>query len=148
MRQAYLMTALCGLTLHASSAVQAQALQRCVQEGKVSYTDQDCPAGASRSTLQAPGAGVADPGAAQELARQAAKAAQLQKQRELRERHDAREDERSLAAARALRKKCDKLHLTQRWATEDVNRAPTAQREAAQLKARRAAEAVALECPH
>ncbi len=148
MRQPYLMSALCGLALHASPVVQAQALQRCVQDGKVSYTDQACPAGATSSTLAAPATTSADPAAAHELARQAAKAAQLQKQRELRERREERDDERSIAAARTLRKKCDKLHLAQRWAEEDVNRAPTAQREAAQLKARRAAEAVALECPH
>lgn len=117
-----------------------------MQDGKISYTNQPCPQGAHSTTLSVPALPPADPASAAELARQAALAEQLRQQRERRAAREERAEQRANQAARQQREKCARLHMAQRWAAEDASRAPVPQREAAQLKASRAAQTLAREC--
>ncbi|MFC0168255.1 DUF4124 domain-containing protein [Pseudoduganella danionis] len=130
----------------AYAQTESPAVHRCAQDGKISYTDQPCPQGAQTTTLAVPPAPPADPASAADLARQAALAEQLRQQREKRAARQEREDQRASHAARQYREKCARLQRAQRWAAEDASHAPVAQREAAQLKAKRAAQTLAQEC--
>ena len=147
MQLPYLAAALCSLIACAAYAQQApQTVLRCTKDGKVSYTDQPCPQGAQSTELAVPPAPAADAATAADLARQAALAAQMRQQREKRSAQEEREEQRATQAARLQRQKCQRLQLAQRWAMEDASRAPVGQREAAQLKAHRAGQSLALEC--
>jgi len=148
MQLPYLAAALCCLAACAAYARQGpQTVLRCAQDGKVSYTDQPCPRGAQSTELTVPPAPAPDAANASDLARQAALAEQMRRQREKRNQQEEREEQRATHAARLQRQKCQRLQLAQRWATEDASPAPVAQRDAAQLKARRAGQSLALECP-
>lgn len=97
----------------------------------------------------------------QDLAReqaqlQARKQVQLQAQKQAeklaqaRAREDARADRsyaRNVKAAEAKRKQCDRLRLRVKWADEDLARARGKAREHARIKAQRARETMAVECP-
>ncbi len=147
----HLAAAVCCMAAWAACARAGQAdqqtLQRCTQDGKISYTNQLCPDAAHSTTLTVPAAPPADPASATELARQTALAEQLRQQRERRAAREERVEQRANLAARQQREKCARLQMAQRWATEDASRAPVPQREAAQLKASRAAQTLARECP-
>lgn len=132
----------------ATVAAYAQTVYKCTADGKVSYGDTPCPAHASAATLDAPVAPGADPAAAALLRRQQKQADALTQARIKREQHDDREAAHAAQAAAVQRKKCDKLKLNQRWADEDARRATGQAAEAARLRARRAGDATALECPH
>ncbi|MYM39827.1 DUF4124 domain-containing protein [Duganella qianjiadongensis] len=148
MQLPYLAAALCSLIACSAYAQQApQTVLRCTKDGKVSYTDQPCPQGAQSAELAVAPAPAPDAASAADLARQAALAEKMRQQREQRSAQEEREDQRATHAARLQRQKCQRLQLAQRWAAEDAGRAPVAQREAAQLKARRAGQSLALECP-
>lgn len=125
----------------------AQGVYKCTVDGKVSYSDAPCPAGARAVTLDAPPAPKADPAAARDLKRQQKQAGALEKARLKQQERDERESARAAQAAAVQRKKCDKLKLTKRWADEDARRATGQATEAARLRAHRAGEAMALECP-
>jgi hypothetical protein len=135
---------LCTATL----AAHAQTVHKCTHDGKVSYSDQPCPEGtAARAVLDVPAAPAADPDAIKALRQQKKQADTLEKSRLKRQQKDERED---AAASRAAvqRKKCAKLQLNKRWADEDARSATGKAADPARLKARRAGEAMALECPH
>jgi hypothetical protein len=135
---------LCAVSLGA----YAQGVNKCTADGKVSYSDVPCPAGvASATTLQVPRAPAADPAAARDLARQAKEAAALEKTRHQREDKDAREADKSAQAAAVQRKKCGKLKLNKQWADDDVRRATAVNLDNAKLRAKRAGDTLALECP-
>lgn len=146
----HLAAALCcmvGWAAYARAGLADQsAVQRCTQDGNISYTNQPCPPGAHSTPLTVPAAAPADPASAAELARQAALAEQLRQQRERRTAREERAEQRANQAARQQREKCARLHMAQRWAAEDAIRSPVPQREAAQLKASRAAQTLAREC--
>lgn len=132
----------------AAMAAHAQSVYKCTVDGKVSYSDTPCPAGARTATLEPPAAPKADPAATRDLKRQRKEAATLEKDRRKREAQEERESVRAAQAAAVQRKKCDKLKLNKRWADEDARRATGQASEAARLRAHRAGEAMALECPH
>ncbi len=137
--------ALCAATL----AAQAQTVHKCTLDGKVSYSDQPCPAGAgAAAVLDVPSAPAADPDAIKAVRQQKKQADSLEKSRLKRQEKDEREDAKAAQAAAVQRKKCGKLKLNKQWADEDARHATGAAVEAARLKARRAGEAMALECPH
>ncbi|MQA18740.1 DUF4124 domain-containing protein [Rugamonas rivuli] len=140
---------LCGVLMCAAAlTAQAQSVHKCTVDGKVSYSDTPCPsAAASATTLAVPAAPPADPVAAADLARQKKQAAALEKARHRREDQDDRAAEKAAQAAAVQRKKCGKLKLNKQWADEDVRRASVAKLDNAKLRAKRAAEALALECP-
>ena len=129
-------------------AALAGTVYKCVENGKTSYADQPCGKNpVARDRRVAPAA----PGeAAERLARSKAYLAGVEAER-------AEEDERAARAARAAqraqrdaqaeRKRCDKLRLQSKWADEDSRRAGRAESERERIKARRQAEALAVECP-
>ncbi|KQN65241.1 hypothetical protein ASF04_20255 [Duganella sp. Leaf61] len=135
---------LCATTLH---TVHAQDIHKCIVDGKVSYGDTPCPATAtSASTLARPAAPQVDPAAAASLARARKEAAALEKTRVARDEHEAKLDARAAQVAATHERKCGKLRLNRQWADDDARRATAATVDAARLKARRAAELLALEC--
>ena len=140
-------TLLVVLLWSAAAVAYAQAVYKCTVDGKVSYGDVPCPNGAAAATLDAPAAPPADSAAAATLRRQQKQADTLTKARVKREEREEREAARVSQAAAVQRKKCDKLKLQKRWADEDARRATGQATEAARLRAHRAGEAMALECP-
>lgn len=135
---------LCATTLH---TVHAQDIHKCIVDGKVSYGDTPCPATAtSASTLARPAAPQVDPAAAASLARARKEAAALEKTRVARDEREAKLDARAAQVAATHERKCGKLRLNRQWADDDARRATAATVDAARLKARRAAELLALEC--
>jgi hypothetical protein len=133
----------------AALAAQAQTVHKCTVDGKVSYSDQPCPASAgAKAVLDVQAAPAADPDAIKAVRQQKKQADALEKSRLKRQDKDEREDARAAQAAAVQRKKCGKLKLNKQWADEDARRATGGAAEAARLKAKRAGEAMALECPH
>ena len=125
-----------------------QGVNKCTVDGKVSYSDMPCPANAaSATTLAVPAAPAADPAAAADLARQRKEAAKLEKARHQHEDQDARAADKAAQAAAAQHKRCGKLKLNKRWADEDVARASLPNLDNAKLRAKRAGDTLALECP-
>lgn len=140
---------LCATTLH---TVHAQDIHKCIVDGKVSYGDTPCPAAATwASTLAIPVAPRAEPAAtaaaAASLARASKEAAALEKTRVARDEREAKLNARAAQVAATHERKCGKLRLNRQWADDDARRATAAAVDAARLKARRAAELLALECP-
>ena len=133
----------------AALAAQAQTVHKCTVDGKISYSDQPCPAGAAaQAVLDVQAAPAADPDAIKAVRQQKKQADTLEKSRLKRQEKDDREDAKASQAAAVQRKKCGKLKLNKQWADEDARRATGAAAEPARLKAKRAGEAMALECPH
>jgi hypothetical protein len=125
----------------------AQTVYKCTADGKTTYGDTPCPAGAQTATLEAPAAPPRDAAAAGALRRQQKQADALEKARLKREEREERDAARDAQAAAVQRRKCDKLKLNKRWADDDARRATGQATEAARLRAQRAGEAMALECP-
>lgn len=123
----------------------AQALHKCIVDGKVSYSQQPCEKGVA-STIAVPSAPAPDPAAAANIKRQERQAEKMASERRKRE---AREERESLAEARAVashNKKCKKLQMQQKWAEEDARGATLQNSERAKVKAKRAADMYQLEC--
>jgi hypothetical protein len=135
----------------------AQGVYKCSAGGKISYADRPCGEGQS-TRLPPPAAGVAPPEAGAVATRDARTLVEFEKLRLAREKEQAREQNREQAraersrqqrtrAALAHRKTCDKLRLRRKWADEDAARAGGKAYDIARRKARRQAEALAVECP-
>jgi len=142
--------------LLANEMARAEDIYKCVAGGKISYGQLPCQDGPSvvLKTAPAPVIGAADQA---RLARQGKEAARIdadrRKQAEKEQRQAQlearRSDERRARAAAASAKKCAALKLRSKWASEDARARldkPAAQ-AAARVKASRAAEQLALECP-
>jgi hypothetical protein len=123
----------------------AQTVYKCSVGGRVSYGEQPCADGKG-SMLAAPPAPDAAAAAAL-LKQEKARLAALQKERATRETREEKESERAARAAAAAQRQCDRLRLQGKWAQEDAARAGKAAAAGARLKARRQAEALAVECP-
>jgi hypothetical protein len=131
-----------------SPMAMAGTIYKCVENGKISYADQPC--GKNPVALDLRVAPAAPGEAAERLARSKAYLAGVEAER-------AGEEERAARAARAAarvqreaaqqQRRCDKLRLQTRWAEEDSRRAQGDAAERARIKARRDAEALAVECP-
>jgi hypothetical protein len=134
---------LCG----AAATAGAQTVYKCTADGKVTYTETPCQSGTS-TVLAAPAAPAQSPeAAAAELARQQRLSKQLEQDRHRAEAKDARDMDRVARAADARQAKCNKLKLNKKWADDDLKGAPVGRVEAAQRKARHAAEQLKLGCP-
>ena len=133
-----------------ASGAAAQPVFKCSVGGKVSYADHPC-ANGTATELAVPPAPADAPGAAAQLERDKARLAELEKRRSERQALEERERERAARAAAGARQKCERLRLKARWAGEDLAQGrSTTGREAAsaaRLKAKRQAEALAVECP-
>jgi hypothetical protein len=141
MKTTMLVLGLCALV----QAAGAQTIYKCTTNGKVSYGEQPCAAGNS-TQLAVPPAPSGEQAAAA-LERDKARLAALQKERAAVNTREERDRERSARAAAATRQKCDRLRLQLKWAEEDAARAGKEAATAARLKARRQAEALAVQCP-
>ena len=127
----------------------AQTVYRCSIAGKTEYRDQPCPDGRGGALAVAP-APRPDPSGQQQLRRQEALLADLLRQRREREAREAREAKQEARASRAgaaLRQRCAKLALQQRWAEEDIAAASSRTRDHLRRKAQRHAAMAKLECP-
>ena len=129
-----------------ASAATAQTVYKCSLGGKVSYSEQPCADGKA-TALAVPPAPADTGGAAQDLARAKARLAALQKERGANEAREERDAQRAARAAAAQREKCERLRLTARWALEDLAGAGREATKAARVKAKRQAEALAVQCP-
>jgi hypothetical protein len=126
----------------------AQSVYKCTQDGRITYADQPCRHG--RSVELPPPAGVRPEGAETVATRDARTLLELEKLRIAREREQertARADARAERAASARRKQCERVRLRHRWAQEDAARLTGRARVAAQRRAQRARDALAVECP-
>jgi len=130
-----------------SVAAHADPIYKCTADGKVTYTQTPCAAGAAAATLDAPSAPARDPAAATELQRQKSQADALEKARHKREAKEDREAAQAARAATAQRKRCAKLALSKKWADDDVRNASMQTADRARQKAARAADTLAMECP-
>jgi len=121
----------------------AQAVHKCTQDGKVTYTEQPCAGG---TVIAVPEAPAPDTSAAAELKRARKQADALEKERHKRQAADSREDAAASRAAAARHQKCEKLRLDKKWADEDLRRAQPQHEERARIKAQRAADKLNLAC--
>lgn len=125
----------------------AQTVNKCTLDGKVTYSEMPCPANAVAATLAVPAAPTPAVDPAEELARQKAESARLEKARHQREAIDERAQAHAAEAAAHRKQQCDKLRLHKKWADEDLKSASIANADRARLHAKRSAEALTLECP-
>ena len=141
---------LAALLLLAGAAAGAQPVYKCTADGKVSYGQQACANGTSVA-LDVPAAAAPAPGSEAALVRQKKEVARLERQRQNQEAIDGRQQARNERSAAAYRKKCAALALKKKWADEDAAKVSLSGKDHkqgnAQLKARRAAEKLALEYP-
>ncbi|ALK97152.1 hypothetical protein AB595_15885 [Massilia sp. WF1] len=129
--------------------LHAQAVYKCQSEGKTAYSDRPCAHGAS--SAMPPPAGISLSDTLGPQGGDARTLLELEKARIAREKSQEKEGRVQVREARliqAQRKKCDRLRLRRKWAEEDLARtAHGPKHEAARLKLRRQAEALAVECP-
>jgi hypothetical protein len=123
----------------------AQTIYKCSAGGKVSYGEQPCADGKA-TTLAVPPAPDAGAAAAQ-LEQDKARLAEFQKDRAARETREEKERQRAARMAASVRQKCERLRLQSKWAEEDAARAGKATLASARLKAKRQAQALAVQCP-
>ena len=126
-----------------SSQASAQDVYKCVQDGQTSYNATPC-TGGQLQILEVPSPPPAvDKGAA---TRQERVASQMEAARKQREKLEDQARERAAKQLEARDKHCAQLRLEQKWAAQDAVGAGDKTRDAAQLKARRAGERLAVEC--
>jgi hypothetical protein len=129
----------------ASSTAAAGTIYKCKEGGRTSYHDQPC--GHAALALKVQAAPAPAPEALRRIARERAMLQEIEDLRAAREERAARDNVRAQRAAAALKRRCDRLRLQRKWAEEDLARAGRDQAEGARIKARRQAEALAVECP-
>lgn len=132
-----------------SAGACAQPVYKCTSaDGKISYGTEPCADGRG-VVLNAPATPSANAAAssAAELASARREADTLQKEREKRDKADARAQARAERAAEARRLKCGRLALQRQWADDAARSASGKAATHAQLRARYAADKLALECP-
>ena len=126
----------------------ADPVYKCTHDGRTSYSDRPCARG--QSVELPPPVGIRPEGAESVTTRDARTLLELEKLRIAREKEQARSDRADARQARAAathRKQCARLTLRRRWAEEDVARTTGRAKVAAQRRAKRATEALAVECP-
>jgi hypothetical protein len=126
-----------------AGSASAQDVYKCVQDGQTSYSATPC-TGGQLQILEVPTPPPAvDKGAA---TRQERVASQMEAARKKRENLEDQARERAAKQRKARDKHCAQLRLDQKWAAQDAVGAGDRNRDAAQLKARRAGERLAVEC--
>jgi hypothetical protein len=131
-----------------STNALADPVYKCTQDGKTSYSDRPCAQG--KSVELPPPVGIRPDGAESVATRDARTLLELEKMRIVREQEQARIDKANAHQARTAathRKQCARLTLRRRWAEEDAARLTGRAKVAAQRRAKRATEALAVECP-
>lgn len=136
---------LCAACCAMCQLAMAGAVYKCHDGVHVSYADRPCPG--AGAPLALPPAPAPDPVQAARLAAARTALAAIDGARAAQAARDAHEFERAGRAALALRKRCDKLRLQARWASEDLARSADEAKTIARIKARRMSETLAVECP-
>ncbi len=134
------------LLMLACASGQAQTINKCTVDGKVTYTEQPCQAGAA-AVIAVPDAPPPRPQAAADLQRMQKQADTLQRERHRREARDDQAQQQAARDARQRNRQCAKLRMEKKWADDDARGAPVQHVERARVKAQRAADRLALECP-
>ena len=129
-----------------AQSVAAGTIYKCTVNGKVSYGDQPCSAGTA-AELAVRAAPPPDKGAADKLASDKLRLAALENDRAALDMREERERQRAAKASGALRQKCERLRLKQKWMEEDLRGLRGEALASARLKAQRQAEVLAVECP-
>ena len=132
----------------AAGAARAEPVYKCTEGGTTTYADRPCPGGHARA-LPPPPVGIRPEGAESVATRDARTLLELEKLRMAREREQERidrADARQARAAAAHRKTCARVALRRKRAEEDVARAHGRARAAAERRAQRARDAMAVEC--
>ena len=137
------------ICLSMSGAPAAQVF-KCIQQGKVTYSEAPCP-GARVTQLElqprAPDA-PAPPDRQADLQRQKALADQLARARHVREAQHERQRASAARAIAAHHHRCEKLRLQKTWADEDARNVRDGdQARSMRTKAQRAAESLKVEGP-
>jgi hypothetical protein len=136
------------LSLLASMSSPALALYKCEANGKTSYSDEPCSAGATRMDIS-PNTKVSPPDAAnasRQAAREKAELKRLENEREKREAQEHKEREKLARTVALKQKKCNALALQKKWSEEDAAAATGKSVEHARRNARRKAEKYQMEC--
>jgi len=132
------------------TASQAQTVYKCSLDGKTSYSDRPCAAGASKP-LPPPPSGISPSDTMGPQGGDARTLLELEKARIARDKAQEKEERaqaKQSRAAHARRQKCERLRLRHKWAEEDLARTVHGPKhEAARIKARRQLDALAVECP-
>lgn len=137
--------AACAMLAAAAASASAETVYKCTVDGKVSYGDRPCSTGmATELKVATP---ERDVETMARMARQIALAQQLTARDDARLLREEQAAERARRTAASHKAKCDRLRLRHRWAVEDVRSAAAKKGAAAEVKARRQSEAMALECP-
>jgi hypothetical protein len=147
MREHVSMAIIC-LALKTAATATAGTIYKCTEGGRTSYHDRPCGRGAVALKVQA--APAPSPDALERLARERALLQEIEDARadqDKREAQERRAHDRARRSAEAQRRRCDRLRLQRKWADEDSARADRDESERARTKARRQAEALAVECP-
>ena len=129
-----------------AQGVSAGTIYKCAVGGKIAYGDQPCANGAG-TELAVRAAPPVDKAAADKLASDKLRLAALEKSRAAEALREERERQRAARAFAVQRQKCERLRLKQKWADEDLAGTRGEAVAAARLKAKRQAEALAVECP-
>jgi hypothetical protein len=133
------------LTACALSQAAAQTVYKCSEQGKLSYGDQPCPDG--HSVVLAVPSAPPSAAALEQLQRERTLLRQLEDQRARQELAEQRARQHAWRALAERRRRCDRLRLERKWADEDAASSAGTRAQAARLRARRRAEALAVECP-
>lgn len=122
----------------------AQTIYKCLFDGKISYGETPCIAGAAQQVLTVPAAPLAPPDRNATLRQDAE---QLTKQRHQREMREEQVQQRADKEAARKQSRCANLKLQRQWADEDAAHAMRDKHAGkAALKARRAGQKLAMEC--
>ena len=130
----------------AAQGALAGSIYKCTVAGKVAYGDQPCADGGGLE-LAVRSAPPVDQAASAKLAGDRLRLLALEKERAAGELREERERQRAAKAFAVQRQKCERLRLKQKWLDEDLGRARGEAVAGARLKAKRQAEALAVECP-
>lgn len=135
---------LCGL------CTPSHAIYKCQAQGSVTYSDRPCegrpldlpppPPPSSSSSAKSDNSG------SDALRREKSEVTRLQRIREQRERQDQQIRDLAARGAAARERKCKSLSLQLRWREEDLREANLQETKKARVRARRAAEKLAMEC--
>jgi len=135
---------LCGLF------TPSHAIYKCQAQGSVTYSDRPCegrpldlpppPPPSSSSSAKSDNSG------SDALRREKSEVTRLQRIREQRERQDQQIRDLAARGAAARERKCKSLSLQLRWREEDLREANLQETKKARVRARRAAEKLAMEC--
>jgi hypothetical protein len=146
MARLLLLLAVCAL----AQPALAQAVFKCPEAGKVEYRDRPCPDGVALHVPPAPAVARAPrDDRAMLLEMEKLRAAQdlRTERRQAAAGREARAQAREQRAEDALRKRCARLRMKQKWSAEDRAHLAGAAAADALRKARREAETLAVECP-